>query len=440
MVDDTLLGYVALQSNTHSEASKCAAIFAVEREGFNEVQVILPDEIMQQSQRLSIQSFGDLLLVMDTKAKNVHVLRLSVHERSDEDLGEGSKCKMNNLEDHGLRVFYQTFEKFPVRGLLRGVNETPATLELHVACSVTLTKPAEDSCRYFFQTIMYDLRKLNNLLVELITFVPIQICRAEANSLTVMTNGKATPMDTQSQNLQAVDIARSIRFGLLSPLLESWHGRCIVITSMGKQSTGKSYLLNHLTGSSFAIAGARCTDGAWMSIRILPKNVLLVVLDFEGLGSFERTEQEDVFLSVLNASISMFTIFRMEMRFDKEIDDLFARFQKGVALIKGDPSLFRGKLYMSVKDVDPIDQKGVVDEFTAKFQKLLDANKDRNFLVDMYSGKLQINCSPPLGTKNYFHLCEETAGFRSGKTFLDSIRLVLEKIAILGWTPLDCAT
>ncbi|KAG2812589.1 hypothetical protein PC119_g16875 [Phytophthora cactorum] len=107
---------------------------------------------------------------------------------------------------------------------------------------------------------------------------------------------------------------------------------------------------------------------------------------------------------------------------------------------------------MSVKDVNPNDQKGVVDEFTAKFQKLLDVNKDRNFLVDMYSGKLQINCSPPLGTKNYFQslmggqnsiksLCGvETAGFRSGKTFLYSIRLVLEKIAILGWTPLDCAT
>ncbi|GMG18619.1 unnamed protein product [Phytophthora fragariaefolia] len=219
---------------------------------------------------------------------------------------------------------------------------------------------------------------------------------------------------------------------------------------MGKQSTGKSYLLNHLTGSSFAIAGARCTDGAWMSVRVLPTNVMLVVLDFEGLGSFERTEQEDVFLSVLNASISMFTIFRMEMRFDKEVDDLFARFQKGVALIKGDPSLFRGKLYMSVKDVNPNDQKGVLDEFIAKFQKLVGANKDNNFLLDLYSGQLDINCSPPLGTINYYQslmhaqnfietsLCGvETVGFRSGKAFLNCIRLVLAKIAILDWTSLD---
>ncbi|KAG3096108.1 hypothetical protein PI124_g15945, partial [Phytophthora idaei] len=103
-------------------------------------------------------------------------------------------------------------------------------------------------------------------------------------------------------------------------------------------------------------------------------------------------------------------------------------------------------------DVNPNDQKGVLDEFLAKFQKLVGANKDNNFLLDLYSGQLDINCSPPLGTKNYFQslmgvqnsiksLCGvETADFRSGKTFLDSIRLVLEKIAILGWTPLDCAT
>lgn len=174
----------------------------------------------------------------------------------------------------------------------------------------------------------------------------------------VMANGRAGS-DTQaesSESVQAVDIARSIRFGLLLSLLNAWSGPVFVITSMGKQSTGKSYFLNHLTGTSSAISGTRCTDGAWMSVRVLqPSNVLLVVLDFEGLGSFERTEQEDVLLSLLNASISMFTIFRIEMRFDKEMDELFARFQKGVTLLRNDPRLFRGMLFMSVKDVNPND-------------------------------------------------------------------------------------
>ncbi|KAG6590973.1 uncharacterized protein IUM83_11327 [Phytophthora cinnamomi] len=491
--DNLVLGFVVkTKRDDSSEADHDSAMFAVASEDFRDVPVTYSGFIPLPSRGLSIQCFDDLLFAVDGEMKRICVNRLTVTVRSEsfriqhskEHSVNGSKTAADESDaevDHWLRAFYHTYEKFPVRGLIRSVNDTRATLKLHMAGNSTLTKSAEESCRSFFQVLMRDLRKLNkplggmdlardlafvnkskdamnaiavqplrSFLQELITFVPIQICRAEGNSLTVMTDGKAQPMDTQSQDVQAVDIARSIRFGLLSPLLESWQGRCVVITSMGKQSTGKSYLLNHLTGSSFAIAGARCTDGAWMSIRILPKNVLLVVLDFEGLGSFERTEQEDVFLSVLNASISMFTIFRMEMRYDKEVDDLFARFQKGVALIKGDPSLFRGKLYMSVKDVNPNDQKGVLDEFVTKFQKLVGANKDSNFLLDLYSGQLDINCSPPLGTINYYQslmhaqnfiessLCGvETAGFRSGKTFLNCIRLVLAKIAILDWTSLD---
>ncbi|KAL4118205.1 hypothetical protein PRIC2_010532 [Phytophthora ramorum] len=491
MADNMVLGFVAVRSSESPSEQSDGELFAVASEDFRDVPVCLPDDASCWGH--SVQCFGDLLFVVDTKAKRVRVLRLAVtvrsesfriqHSKEHSVNGTTSETDGSDTEDveHWLRAFYHVYEKFPVRGLIRGVDDTRSTLKVRLTCSTEFAKAAEESCRCFFQAMTRDLRKLNkplggmdlardlvvlsdsytsiaevaaqpirSFLQELITFVPIQICRAEGNALTVMTNGKTAPIGNQAQDVQAVDIARSIRFGLLSPLLESWQGRCVVITSMGKQSTGKSYLLNHLTGSSFAIAGARCTDGAWMSIQILPKKVLLVVLDFEGLGSFERTEQEDVFLSVLNASISMFTIFRMEMRYDKEIDDLFARFQKGVALIKGDPSLFRGKLYMSVKDVNPNDQKGVLDEFLAKFQKMVGANRDSNFLLDLYSGQLDINCSPPLGTINYYQslmhaqnfieksLCGvNTTGFRSGKTFLNCIRLVLAKIAILDWTSLD---
>ena len=35
-------------------------------------------------------------------------------------------------------------------------------------------------------------------------------------------------------------------------------------------------------------------------------------MDFEGLGSSERTSQEDMLLSVFNASISILTIFKYE--------------------------------------------------------------------------------------------------------------------------------
>ncbi|KAH9306517.1 hypothetical protein KI387_010921, partial [Taxus chinensis] len=74
------------------------------------------------------------------------------------------------------------------------------------------------------------------------------------------------------------------------------------------QSNGKSYLLNHLSGSLLDVAGGICTDGVWMTIRLDAK-CLYVLMDFEGLGSFERTEQEDMLLSVLNAAISNLTNF-----------------------------------------------------------------------------------------------------------------------------------
>ncbi|KAE9250593.1 hypothetical protein PF002_g4708 [Phytophthora fragariae] len=170
-----------------------------------------------------------------------------------------------------------------------------------------------------------------------------------------------------------------------------------------------------------------------------------------GLGSFERTDQEDVFLSVLNASLSMFTIFRMEMRFDKDIDGLFTKFQKGINLLKNDERLFRGRLYMSVKDVNPNDRHGVLSEFQRKFHKLLTANREQNFLTEMYSGQLGINCSPPLGTSGYYDSLrharqlidklvrgtESSRGFKSGSSFHDCIRLVLAKISILDWTAVD---
>ncbi|DAZ99732.1 TPA: hypothetical protein N0F65_003519 [Lagenidium giganteum] len=216
---------------------------------------------------------------------------------------------------------------------------------------------------------------------------------------------------------------------------------------MGKQSTGKSYFLNHLTGTSFDIAGARCTDGVWIGTSFINPTTLLIVLDFEGLGSFERRPQEDVFLSVLNAAVSGVTIFRLEMRLDKEIDELFSRFQNAIELIKGDDRLFQGVLIMSVKDVNPSDERDVLQEFEAKLGQLLEQNNERNFLSDMYGNFVRINSSPPLGTAGYYESLSQaeemvrevihtTPGF-GGQALLAFLRLVLAKLVALDWTSFD---
>ncbi|CAI5708169.1 unnamed protein product [Peronospora destructor] len=140
----------------------------------------------------------------------------------------------------------------------------------------------------------------------------------------------------------------------------------------------------------------------------------------------------------------------METRFDKDTDGLFSRFRKGVQLIKNDPRLFRGLLYMSVKDVNMNDRQGVVDDLVTKLDAIFEANKDQNFLTEMYAGQLAINCTPPFGTMDYYQCMENEAaqalcrivfpsesvrtGFVTGKAFLDCVRIVLAKISILDWT------
>ena len=144
----------------------------------------------------------------------------------------------------------------------------------------------------------------------LMCLVPIQIARAENNGLKPLVDGLQIP--THLNYADALSLAGMIRFGFYESMLEAWVGNIKVVSSMGKQSSGKSYLLNHLSGSLLDVAGGRCTDGVWMTVRPT-KDCLYILLDFEGLGSFERSEQEDMLLSIFNAAVSNITIFNKKV-------------------------------------------------------------------------------------------------------------------------------
>ena len=59
-----------------------------------------------------------------------------------------------------------------------------------------------------------------------------------------------------------------------------------VVSSMGEQSVGKSFTLNHLVDTSFAGSAMRTTEGVWMSVTPT-KEALIVALDFEGTSVVE---------------------------------------------------------------------------------------------------------------------------------------------------------
>jgi hypothetical protein len=140
----------------------------------------------------------------------------------------------------------------------------------------------------------------------LLCLLPLQIARVEGGRLCALRDGQPIPAPpTAAQGTQALqtvgELSRMVRFGVLEWVLRQ--GRqwpLVVISAIGAQSTGKSYLLNHVGGAFFDVAGGRCTDGVWMSVRVREDGeggrVMEVLLDFEGLGSFERTEHEDMLL------------------------------------------------------------------------------------------------------------------------------------------------
>lgn len=144
---------------------------------------------------------------------------------------------------------------------------------------------------------------------NLLCLLPIQIARVERGRLIALRDGQPLAMPEgvggQQQQQTVEDLCRRVRFGPHEWVLRQMRDRGVqVVAAIGAQSTGKSYLLNHLGGAFFDVAGGRCTDGVWMTVR--PGPALLeeedntepvqVLLDFEGLGSFERTEHEDMLM------------------------------------------------------------------------------------------------------------------------------------------------
>ena len=286
------------------------------------------------------------------------------------------------------------------------------------------------------------LLPLGKWLQCLICLVPIQVCRAEQNQLTLFSNGLKSDKSALVQTVY--EVQETVRFGLYEDIFDWWTGPVKVISSMGKQSTGKSYMLNHLTGSLFDISGDRCTDGVWLTVR-LAKDCLYVVLDFEGLGSLERSEQEDMFLSVMNAAISGLTLFKTEFRVDHDTRNMLSRFRDGVDLIKGDARLLRGWFYINIKDVAERDIKDLQVHFKWKLHEICKEDKN-NFLTKMYRGQVTIQTFPTLGNAEFYAELEDiidhlqsakTPSFDSGREFKDVLKLLMAKLHMQEWSSFD---
>ena len=283
--------------------------------------------------------------------------------------------------------------------------------------------------------------KMDKFLLKLIGFTPMQIARCQSNEFLVLKDGIAL----STENARDVfEMKENIDLGLFEAIFNWWSGNVKVVSSMGKQTTGKSYMLNHVMGSSFNISGARCTDGCWMTLNVQEES-LYVILDFEGLGSFERTDQDDMLLSLFNSAVSTMTLFKTEHRIDRDTDQLFSKFNLGSDHLKGTGGIFNGSFVIVIKDVAEADLQDIGKEFIEKINNILLKEKQNNFITKLYKGGFHINPFPPFQTESFFEEIETLREdiismkplFCGGPMFRDTMKLLLAKLAINDFTPLS---
>eukprot|EP01012_Entosiphon_sulcatum_P046851 TRINITY_DN6321_c0_g1_i1.p1 TRINITY_DN6321_c0_g1~~TRINITY_DN6321_c0_g1_i1.p1 ORF type:complete len:2269 (+),score=240.26 TRINITY_DN6321_c0_g1_i1:448-7254(+) len=282
---------------------------------------------------------------------------------------------------------------------------------------------------------------LGDWVRSMICCVPLQVARAESNSLVLLPDGlrqlgASSPRSTAEKT--AVETIRSFRMGMLDAVLASWDGPVKVVSSMGRQSTGKSYTLNHLGGTFFAVSGDRCTDGIWVGAQIGSsgpgtQSCLYVLLDFEGLCSAERDEQEDMLLSIVSAAVSNIAILKSNMHLDKHIQQIMQKAKDAPSRKFGNnPKLFRGRLVVCVNDVVS-DAHSVEEHFSEAIQRGCGAG-DSPFLDSLFQGCYVIIAFPCLTDVRYYEQLEQLkevnldtleSQFSSGFEFLEEFRLVL---------------
>jgi hypothetical protein len=240
----------------------------------------------------------------------------------------------------------------------------------------------------------------NILFSILVSRVPVHLATIENFTLVPLHNGKNFSEDIsktfeESSNKQNIIgyLVSMIRFGHYEHLLKSWTGDIFVISIVGRQSSGKSYILNRLFGTRFNVAANRCTDGIWMSCSVFSsegnKNKLVIVLDCEGLFSIRRNNQEEMKMCLALSSISDILLLNQDLSFNRNLIGIFESMQKVIGRLKGD-NLFKGFLLTLIRDVSHSNTDEAEKEFSAFIKGVY--SREDNFLSKLFQGKSGCMC------------------------------------------------
>ena len=116
-----------------------------------------------------------------------------------------------------------------------------------------------------------------------------------------------------------------------------------------------------------------CNCKHFCKIPILLHNFICVCLDFEGLGTFERSNEQDIQMALIGSAIGNCVIFRTGNSFDRFTEKTLEKLALGSNKLKSISieQFFGGSLFFSPKDVLPADKEKLKKEFNQKIESSL---------------------------------------------------------------------
>jgi hypothetical protein len=223
----------------------------------------------------------------------------------------------------------------------------------------------------------------------LVSRVPIQICTLENENIIPLIDGKRINFSDNFSKMKKIEEkAKFLSFGYIENLLKDVTEPVFLCCVIGKQSSGKSYLMNRIFDTRFDVRTTRCTDGIWMSYSYI-EGKFIIIFDCEGLFSRQRKEIEEVKLLTFLAGVCDFTYLNQDLSFNRHLNNLLTNLSNSIGRLKGS-NLFKGKLVWTVRDIRTSDQQGAYDEFKSHLDSF---QKDGiTFLKELFDSKIIFTC------------------------------------------------
>ncbi|KDQ64238.1 hypothetical protein JAAARDRAFT_201615 [Jaapia argillacea MUCL 33604] len=291
--------------------------------------------------------------------------------------------------------------------------------------------------------------KAGEWLVDILCLIPIHIAVTRDNRFVPLKDGVfSSGLERSLLGADVGQIVDHLSFGWYESVFRSYMASkpVKVVSSMGEQSVGKSFALNHLVDTSFAGSAMRTTEGVWMSVAPT-EDCLIVALDFEGVHSIERSAQEDMLLVLFNTAISNLVLFRNNFALSRDIAGLFQSFQSSSSVLDpaSNPTLFQSTLAIIIKDVVDSDATEITREFSLKFNDIVQLEQGSNFISRLHRGSLHIIPWPVIESRKFYTLfsalkkCldKERVTHPSGGVFLQTLKTLMAKLKANDWGALS---